>query len=268
MGVINVTPDSFSDGGRFASLEAVLSGVRQMVEEGADIIDVGGESTRPGSSPVPAAIQLERLLPLLRELRALTVPVSIDTSAPEVMRAALDLGVAIVNDVRSLRLPGALDVVRSSDCAVVLMHMQGEPQTMQQQPRYTDVLAEVGAALAQRRGQMLDAGVAAERIAVDPGFGFGKTHEHNLRLLAGLERLAGIGAPLLVGLSRKSTLGEITRRPVGQRLGASLAAALLAAENGAQIVRVHDVAATRDALAVWQAARAQRAQLAHEEQTR
>jgi len=257
MGVLNVTPDSFSDGGRHADVLAALDHARQMVEEGADIIDVGGESTRPGAPAVDAEEELARVLPVLRALRDLPVAVSIDTSEPRVMRAALDLGVAIINDVRALRRPGALEAAcAGADCGVVLMHMAGEPATMQREPHYGDVLREVGDWLAQRRDAVRAAGIAAERIALDPGFGFGKTQLHNRQLLAGLARLQDLGQPLLVGLSRKSTLGELTGRPVTQRLAASLAAALVAARNGARIVRVHDVGATRDALAVWQACEA------------
>jgi len=255
MGVINVTPDSFSDGGRFAAVEAALAGARQMIEDGVDIIDIGGESTRPGAQAVPPEVELGRVLPVLRALQGLEVPVSVDTSAPQVMQAALDSGVAIINDVRSLRVPGAMETVRDSDCGVVLMHMPGEPATMQEHARYDDVVSEVESWLVQRRAQLLAAGFGAARIAVDPGFGFGKKRAHNLALLAGLERFTQMGAPLLVGLSRKSTLGELTQRPVAERLGASLGAALMAVDNGANIVRVHDVGATRDALAVWMAVR-------------
>jgi dihydropteroate synthase len=259
MGVLNVTPDSFSDGGRHAGPGAALEHARRMVDEGADIIDVGGESTRPGAPPVPADEELARVLPVLRALRDLPVPVSIDTSEPRVMQAALDLGVSIINDVRALRRPGALDVALASpDCGVVLMHMAGEPATMQRAPYYADVVPEVIDWLARRRDAVCAAGVAAERIAVDPGFGFGKTQGHNRQLLAGLARLQALGQPVLVGLSRKSTLGELTGRPVTERLPASLAAALIAAQSGARIVRVHDVGATRDALAVWAAVDADR----------
>lgn len=253
MGVLNVTPDSFSDGGSFLALDAAVAHAGRLIDEGADIIDIGGESTRPGAPHVPAEVQMERVLPVLRALAGAPVALSVDTSEPALMRAALDLGVSIVNDVRALRVPGALDAVRAADCGVVLMHMPGEPATMQRHASYTDVVAEVGQWLAQRRDAVVAAGVAPARIAVDPGFGFGKAHGHNRRLLAGLERFMALGQPLLVGLSRKSSLGDITGRPVTQRLGASLAAALLAIGSGARIVRVHDVAATRDAIAVWEA---------------
>jgi len=254
MGVLNVTPDSFSDGGRYADPQAALAHALQMIDEGATIIDVGGESTRPGAPPVTADEELGRVLPVLRALRDLPVPVSIDTSEPRVMQAALDLGAAIINDVRALRRTGALEVACASpDCGVVLMHMAGEPATMQRDPDYGDVLREVLDWLVQRRDHVSAAGIAPERIALDPGFGFGKTHGHNRELLAGLGDLHAMGHPVLVGLSRKSTLGELTGRPVTQRLPASLAAALIAAQRGAHIIRVHDVGATRDALAVWQA---------------
>jgi len=259
MGVLNVTPDSFSDGGRYADPQAALAHAQQMIEEGAAIIDVGAESTRPGAPVVTAEDELARVLPVLRALRDLPVPLSIDTSEPLVMRAALDLGAAIINDVRALRRPGALEVaVANPDCGVVLMHMSGEPATMQREPHYVDVLREVMQWLARRRDFVLAAGIAPGRIALDPGFGFGKTQGHNRQLLAGLAQLQGLGHPVLVGLSRKSTLGELTGRPVTQRLPASLAAALIAAQNGARIVRVHDVGATRDALAVWEAFEADR----------
>jgi len=259
MGVLNVTPDSFSDGGRYANVQAALAHAHQMVDEGVDIIDVGGESTRPGAPAVTATDELARVLPVLRAVRDLPVPISIDTSEPLVMQAALDLGVSIINDVRALRRPGALDVARASpDCGIVLMHMSGEPATMQREPYYADVLREVIDWLIERRDAVCAAGVRADRIALDPGFGFGKTQGHNRQLLAGLARLRDAGQPVLVGLSRKSTLGELTGRPVTQRLPASLAAALIAAQNGARIVRVHDVGATGDALAVWEAYEADR----------
>jgi len=252
MGVLNVTPDSFSDGGRHATLDAALARARVLIDEGADILDVGGESTRPGATPVPAEVERARVLPVLRQLRDLARPISVDTSDPALMRAALDAGVSIVNDVRALRRPGALEAVRAADCGVVLMHLPGEPATMQDAPAYADVVGEVRGWLAARADAVLAEGVAADRLALDPGFGFGKTHEHNRQLLAGLDRLADLGRPLLVGLSRKSSLGRLTGRAVADRLPASLAAALLAVERGARIVRVHDVAATRDVLAIWE----------------
>jgi len=253
MGVVNVTPDSFSDGGRYANFDAALAHARQLLDEGADILDIGGESTRPGAAEVSVDEELARTIPLIESLRDCGKPVSIDTSKPEVMRAALAAGASIVNDVRAFAEPGAVQAVADSDCGVVSMHMQGAPHTMQVAPHYNDVVAEVGGFLAARRDALLAAGVVRERIALDPGFGFGKTLAHNLALLRRLTELAALGQPLLVGLSRKSMLGAITGKPVTQRRAASVAAALLAVQRGASIVRVHDVAATRDALAVWHA---------------
>jgi dihydropteroate synthase len=258
MGIINVTPDSFADGGRYLALDRALEHARQLIAEGADILDIGGESTRPGASQVSPAAQIERVLPLVRALRDVTVPLSVDTSEPEVMRAALDEGVAIINDVRALAVPGALGQMARSDCGLVLMHMQGTPQTMQDNPTYGNVVDEVRDFLRARRDEAVRAGVAPERIALDPGFGFGKRSEHNRQLLARLDRLGELGQPILVGLSRKASLGEMTGRPVDQRLVASVAAALLAIQAGAHIVRVHDVAATRDAIAVWEGVRQER----------
>jgi dihydropteroate synthase len=255
MGVVNVTPDSFSDGGRFLDPASALDHARQLIAEGADILDIGGESTRPGAALVSPAAQIERVMPVVRALSDVTVPLSVDTSEPEVMRAALDEGVAIINDVRALAVPGAAAQMGRSDCGVVLMHMQGTPQTMQADPAYADVIGEVADFLRKRRDEVVRAGVAPERIALDPGFGFGKRGVHNRRLLARLGELRALGQPLLVGLSRKASLGEMTGRPVDQRLVASVVAALLAIQSGAQIVRVHDVAATRDAISVWEAIR-------------
>jgi dihydropteroate synthase len=252
MGIVNVTPDSFSDGGRFFSADAALSHAHRLIEEGADLLDIGGESTRPGAPEVGVDEELRRVLPLIEALRDAGVPLSIDTSKAAVMRAALAAGASVVNDVYALRQPGAVDMVAGSDCGVVLMHMQGTPRTMQAAPRYDDVIAEVGAFLRARSSVLHDAGVAAERIALDPGFGFGKSPAHNWSLLARLRELDVGGAPLVVGVSRKSMLGHITGRPVDQRLAASVAAALVAVQRGAAILRVHDVAATRDAIAVWQ----------------
>jgi dihydropteroate synthase len=253
MGIVNVTPDSFSDGGRFLQFDQALAHAHELIAQGADIVDIGGESTRPGAAEVPVEVELQRVLPLVRALRDARAAVSVDTSRAEVMRAALDEGAAIVNDVRSLTLEGALAAVARRDCGVVLMHMQGTPRTMQADPTYADVVAEVGEFLRGRRDDLVAAGVARERIALDPGFGFGKKGAHNRRLLAELGALAACGQPLLVGLSRKSSLGEITGRPVDERAFASVAAALIAVQNGARIVRVHDVAPTRDVLAVWAA---------------
>lgn len=255
MGVVNVTPDSFSDGGRYLDPRAAIEHARRLAAEGADILDVGGESTRPGSLPVGEAEELDRVLPVLEGVLTLGIPVSVDTTKPAVMRAALAAGAAMVNDVNALRSPGALEAVAASPAGVCLMHMRGEPRTMQANPVYADLVAEVRDFLAARAAACEAAGIARERIVIDPGFGFGKTVEHNLALLRALPELAALGFPVLAGLSRKSTLGEITGRPVGERLAASVAAALLAVERGARIVRVHDVAATRDALAVLEAVR-------------
>jgi dihydropteroate synthase len=250
MGVVNVTPDSFSDGGRFLEPQAAIAHARGLIEEGADILDIGAESSRPGARGVSAEEELSRLMPVLEGLSGCAVPVSVDTAKPEVMRAAIGAGAAMINDIRALRSPGALEAVADSDAGVCLMHMQGEPRTMQQEPRYRDVVTEVAAFLEERAAAAQGAGIALERIAVDPGFGFGKTVAHNFELLRELGRIAALGLPVVAGWSRKSTLGALTGRAAEGRLAASLAAALLAVERGARIVRVHDVAATRDALAV------------------
>ena len=255
MGVLNVTPDSFSDGGTFLDRGAAAARARRMAEEGADIIDIGGESTRPGAAPVSADEELDRILPVLRDLGNLEVPVSVDTRRPRVMREAVAAGASMINDVQALAAPGALEAVAQSGCAVCLMHMKGEPRTMQQDPQYGDVVDEVKEFLSDRISRAEKAGIARERIVVDPGFGFGKALAHNLQLLARLGELAALGVPVLAGLSRKSMLGAITGRAAGDRLAASVAAALLAAERGATILRVHDVNETKDALAVWQALR-------------
>jgi dihydropteroate synthase len=253
MGIVNVTPDSFADGGRDA--EAAIAHCDALLAEGADILDIGGESTRPGARAPSADEELARVLPVLRHAVTLGVPVSVDTSEPRVIAAALALGVDIVNDVRALRRPGAAQAVAAQPKAgVVLMHMQGEPGTMQAAPQYDDPVHEVAAFLVARRDALHAAGIAAERIVLDPGIGFGKSVEHNLALLARQRELLTLGAPLLVGWSRKSTLGAVTGRAVGDRLAASVAAALLAVQRGACIVRVHDVAATVDALKLWRAA--------------
>ncbi len=256
MGIVNVTPDSFSDGGRFARADAARAHCDLLVAQGADILDIGGESTRPGARLPDTAEQLERVLPVLRHAVTLGVPVSVDTADPVVMQAALDLGVDILNDVRALQAPGALAVAAAHPTAgVCLMHMQGEPGSMQSAPHYDDddVVAGVSAFLAARRDAALAAGIARERIALDPGIGFGKTPAHNLALALHQRRLLELGCPLLLGWSRKSTLGQLTGRPVGERLAASVAAALAAVRQGAAIVRVHDVAETVDALKVWRA---------------
>ena len=251
MGVLNVTPDSFSDGGRFLGLDEALRQAERMAADGAAILDIGGESTRPGAAAVPAREEIDRTLPVIEALvTRLDLPLSIDTRTPEVMRAAAGAGAALVNDVYALRRAGALEAAAGLDTAVCLMHMQGEPRTMQENPRYADVVGEVHAFLAGRVRACEEAGIARERLLIDPGFGFGKTLAHNLELLANLDRLADLGLPLLVGLSRKRSLGDLTGRPVGERMPAGLAAAVLAAARGAHIVRTHDVRETVDALKV------------------
>lgn len=255
MGIVNVTPDSFSDGGRHASTQDACAHCEQLLADGADILDIGGESTRPDAQAPTAQEELERVLPVLRHALTLGVPVSLDSSEPVVMRKALELGVDILNDVRALQRPGALALLAAQPhTGACLMHMRGEPATMRAEAErgYGDVVAEVQQFLAARLQACVAAGVALERLTVDPGYGFGKTAAHNLQLLAGQSALAaGLGVPLLAGLSRKSLLGQITGRAVGDRLAASVAAALAAVARGAHIVRVHDVAATVDALKVW-----------------
>ena len=256
MGIVNVTPDSFSDGGRHADADAAKAHCDRLLREGADILDIGGESTRPGARQPGLDEELARVLPVLRHAVTLGVPVSVDTSRPEVMSAALDLGVDIVNDVRSLARPGALAVVAGhASCGVCLMHMQGEPGSMQRSPHYDgDVVDLVVGWLRQRLQEVRAAGVAASRISLDPGIGFGKTPDHNWALLRRQAELLALGQPLLLGWSRKSTLGELTGRPVGERLVPSVAAALACVQRGGHVVRVHDVAATVDAMKVWHAA--------------
>ncbi len=253
MGVLNVTPDSFSDGGSFFDPLLAVDHAHRMIAEGADIIDIGGESSRPGAAPVSADEELRRVMPLLDKLAGLNVPVSVDTGKPEVMRRVIAGGAAMINDIFALRAPGALEAVAGSEAAICLMHMQGDPRTMQQQPHYTDVVAEVCEFLARRAGAAVAAGIGNERIVLDPGFGFGKSPQHNLDLIRALPRLRGLGYPVLAGLSRKSLFGKITGRAAGERVHASAAGALLAAQRGAAIVRVHDVAATRDSLLVLRA---------------
>jgi dihydropteroate synthase len=253
MGVVNVTPDSFTDGGQFLNREQAVAQARRLVEAGAAIIDIGAESTRPGAAPVSEDEELGRLLPVLEDLRELAVPISIDTRRPGVMGAALAAGASMINDIEALTAPGALAVVVASDCGLCLMHKQGDPATMQHAPTYGDVVADVKAFLAERIAAVRDAGIALERIVADVGFGFGKTDAHNLTLLRRLAEFSDLAVPLLAGLSRKSTLGRITGRTVDDRLAASLAAALLAVQAGAKILRVHDVRETRDVLAVWDA---------------
>jgi dihydropteroate synthase len=250
MGIVNLTPDSFSDGGRFSSSSAAVDDARRLIAEGADCLDLGAESTRPGALPVGEAEELDRLLPVLEGLQGCGVPLSVDTMKPVVMRAALAAGAWMINDVQALQSPGALAAVQASACAICLMHMQGEPRTMQAAPHYSDVVAEVEAFLAERVAVCVAAGIDRERIFIDPGFGFGKSLAHNLALLRGLPRLARV-APVLVGVSRKRMIGEMTGQPVEARLAGSVAAAIRAVEQGAAIVRVHDVAATVDALKVW-----------------
>jgi dihydropteroate synthase len=251
MGVLNVTPDSFSDGGQFVRLDAAVARGIEMAEEGAAIIDVGGESTRPGSRPVDLHEELRRVIPVIARLRDHTPAIlSVDTSKPEVMHAAAAAGAGMINDVRALREPGALEAAVITGCGVCLMHMLGEPHTMQDAPTYQDVVAEVRLFLEQRLETCLTAGLPAERIVLDPGFGFGKTLEHNLELLRHLGELSVAGLPVLAGLSRKSTVGAIIGRPADDRVHGSVALAVVAALNGARILRVHDVAATVDALKV------------------
>lgn len=252
-GIVNVTADSFSDGGRFLDPQQAVAHALTLVEEGADLLDVGGESTRPGAAEVSAADEIARVVPVIEALaKQVQVPIAIDTSKPEVMRAAVAAGAGLINDVYALRRDGALDAAAELKVPVCLMHMQGEPRTMQEAPHYDDVVGEVKRFLADRIFACELSGIEKKRILVDPGFGFGKTLEHNLALLRGLDQLAALGVPLLAGLSRKSMIGALTGRDVEHRAAGSAAAALIAVQKGAVIVRVHDVAATRDALAVWQ----------------
>lgn len=253
MGVVNVTPDSFSDGGHHFTADAAIAHARALVEAGADLLDIGGESTRPGAAPVTPQAEIARVLPVLEALRDCGVPLSVDTRNPHTMHAALAHGADMINDIGALRAPGAVDAVRDSGCALCLMHMQGEPGTMQQAPQYVEVVSEVERFLAERVEALAAVGIARERIVVDPGIGFGKTLRHNLLLLEALDELVAAGQPVLVGVSRKSMIGALTGRPAGERLAGSLAAMLAAVARGAAIVRVHDVAESRDALRVWQA---------------
>ena len=253
MGVVNITPDSFSDGGMFADTERAIAHAQRLIGEGVDILDLGGESTRPGAAPVSLEVERRRVLPVLEALASGGVPVAVDTRKPELMREAIAAGAAMINDVTALSGPGALAAVARAPVAVCLMHMQGDPATMQANPDYRDVVREVRDFLAQRVAVAEAAGIARNRIVVDPGFGFGKTVEHNLALLRSLREFTSLGGALLAGLSRKAMLGRLTGREPLERVHASVAAALLAIQNGAHIVRVHDVAATRDALAVWNA---------------
>jgi dihydropteroate synthase len=256
MGILNVTPDSFSDGGRYSTVELALRRAEAMISEGVDIIDVGGESTRPGAASLSLREELDRVMPVLEALRDCGKPLSIDTIKPEVMEAVLGFGADMINDVNGFRDDRASDAVRDSACGLCVMHMQRQPQTMQQNPDYVDVVAEVLAFLRARCDALTGSGVARDRLCVDPGFGFGKTLEHNLALLRNIDRLRdALGFPVLAGISRKSMLGAITGRGVEERQAASLAAAVVAAERGARIIRVHDVAQTVDALKIWQASR-------------
>lgn len=250
MGIVNVTPDSFSDGGRFISTDKAIAHAHDLVAQGADILDIGGESTRPGATPVPLDEELSRVIPVIESLAGIGVPLSIDTYKPEVMRAAILAGVDIVNDVCALQEPQALEIVAASDVGVCLMHMQGRPQNMQQDPQYQDVVQEVSDFLKGRLAAAEQVGIAKARITLDPGFGFGKRTAHNLALLEGLSTLQKLGAPLLIGLSRKSVLGQVAGADVNERLYASLAASVIAVMKGANIVRVHDVKANVEALKV------------------
>jgi dihydropteroate synthase len=258
MGVVNVTPDSFSDGGEFSGTDAAVAHAKRLIDEGADIVDIGGESTRPGAATVALDEERRRVLPVIERLATVPVPLSVDTQKPELMREAIAAGAAMVNDINALQAPGALDAVAANDAGVCIMHKQGAPADMQRNPRYDDVVSDIYAFLAQRVQALRAAGVAMERVAVDPGFGFGKTLEHNLQLLRELHRFGAIGAVVLAGISRKAMLGLISGREVGDRLHASVAAAMLAVQQGARIVRVHDVATTRDALAVLTAVEGER----------
>jgi dihydropteroate synthase len=253
MGIVNVTPDSFSDGGLHLQRDAALAHAHQLIAEGADLLDIGGESTRPGAKPVGIQEELDRVLPVIEGLRGAPVPVSIDTFKPEVMQAAIAAGAQMVNDINALQDAAAMNAVAGANVAVCLMHKQGDPQTMQQQPNYQNVVAEVSAFLRERIAASEAAGIRRDRIAIDPGFGFGKTLAHNLTLLCELNKLTELDVPIMAGLSRKSMLGAVTGRDVGERLPASIAAALIAVQRGANVVRVHDVGATIDALKVWNA---------------
>ena len=254
MGILNITPDSFSDGGVFLSPDNAIAQALRMAEAGADIIDIGGESTRPGARPVPAQEEIDRVLPVVEALHEkIPLPISIDTSKPEVMRAAVKAGAGFINDVRGLREAGALEAATQLGVPMCLMHMLGEPRTMQDDPRYASVVDEVREFLKKRLDACKGAGIPAHRLVIDPGFGFGKTLEHNIELLRGLKKLQGLGAPILVGLSRKSMIGKALGLPAEQRLHASVALAVMAVQQGARIVRVHDVGPTVEALRMWAA---------------
>lgn len=258
MGILNTTPDSFSDGGRYQSLEFAVSRAEEMIGEGVDLIDVGGESTRPGAPVVSLEQELSRVMPVLYALRDMGKPLSVDTYKPQVMREAIIAGADMINDINAFRAPGALEAVAGSDCALCVMHMQGAPQSMQQDPTYGDVVAEVIAFLRERVDAMVAAGIERERICIDPGFGFGKTLQHNYALMQNIGRMQHeIGLPVLAGVSRKSMIGAVTGKPVERRLAGNIAGALAAIAQGARIVRVHDVVETVDAVNVWQAATTQ-----------
>lgn len=254
MGVLNVTPDSFSDGGRYQSLDAALSHAEEMMAAGVDIIDIGGESTRPGARPLSVREELDRVMPLVYALRDCGRPLSVDTCKPQVMHETIAAGADMINDINGFRAAGALEAVATADCALCIMHMQNDPQNMQIQPEYQDVVAEVSAFLRERVGRMEQAGIARSRLCIDPGFGFGKTLAHNIALLKNIGQMqAALDLPLLAGVSRKSMIGALIDKPIDQRMAGSLAGALAAVAHGAKIVRVHDVAETVDALTVWQA---------------
>lgn len=255
MGILNVTPDSFSDGGRFQTLEFAMSRAEEMVAEGVDMIDIGGESSRPGAPVVPLEEELRRVMPVVYALRDLGKPLSVDTTKPAVMREAIIAGADMINDINGFRAPGALEAVADSDCGLCVMHMQGTPASMQQHPSYQDVVAEVIAFLKERVSAMTAAGIERDRICLDPGFGFGKTVEHNFALMRGIGRIQQeCGLPVLAGVSRKSMIGAVTGKPVEHRLAGNIAGALAAIAQGARIVRVHEVVETVDAIKVWQAA--------------
>ena len=254
MGVVNVTPDSFSDGGYYYSTEQAIDHAKSLIDEGADILDIGGESTRPGSQPVSVEEELDRVIPVLKAVAGKDIPISIDTSKPTVMRHAIDSGATIINDINALQTPDALETVASNNhVTICLMHMQGKPQNMQADPKYKDIVTEVKTFLQERINSAKAAGISQQRLIIDPGFGFGKTLQHNLKLLHHLDCFTDLGVPILAGLSRKSMLGAITGNDVNNRIHESVAAALLAVTKGARIVRVHDVKATREALAIYNA---------------
>jgi dihydropteroate synthase len=253
LGILNVTSDSFSDGGQFLDAPRAIAHGLKLREDGADLVDVGGESTRPGAEPVSLHEELARVVPVIEALVREGVAVSVDTFKPEVMRAAIEAGCAVVNDVNAFRSPGALEAVADNDVGLIVMHMQGTPRDMQKEPRYDDVVAEVGAFLRARAAVLESAGITRERIVLDPGFGFGKTLDHNKALFRGLPALASMGYPLLAGVSRKKMIGDFIGRAAGERAAGSVAAALLAVQNGASLLRVHDVRETVDALNVWMA---------------